>query len=103
VLAGCETSTSERDEPLVLATTSIVGDLVGQVAGEEARVEILIPVGADPHDFEPSARQAASLREADLVVTSGLGLEVGLADAPGHSGGGTAAHSRPAPDRVARR
>jgi zinc/manganese transport system substrate-binding protein len=39
------------------------------------------PVGADPHDFAPSARQAASLREADLVVTSGLGLEAGLADA----------------------
>jgi len=66
---------------LVVASTSIVGDLVGGVVGDEAEVNVLIPVGADPHDFAPSARQAASLREADLVVTSGLGLEVGLADA----------------------
>lgn len=81
VLSGCATAPAADDRPLVVATTSIVGDLVGRVAGEEARVEVLIPVGADPHDFAPSARQAASLREADLVVTSGLGLEAGLADA----------------------
>jgi zinc/manganese transport system substrate-binding protein len=81
VLAGCDTSPSDHEKPLVVATTSIVGDLVGQVAGDEAQVDVLIPVGADPHDFEPSARQAASLRQADLVVSSGLGLEVGLADA----------------------
>lgn len=80
-LSGCATVPAADDRPLVVATTSIVGDLVGRVAGEEARVEVLIPVGADPHDFAPSARQAASLREADLVVTSGLGLEAGLADA----------------------
>jgi zinc/manganese transport system substrate-binding protein len=81
VLAACTTEPSNDERPLVVATTSIVGDLVGHVAGDEARVEVLIPVGADPHDFAPSARQAASLREADLVVTSGLGLEAGLADA----------------------
>jgi zinc/manganese transport system substrate-binding protein len=67
--------------PLIIATTSIVGDLATKVAGDEASVEVLMPVGADPHDFQPSARQAARLRDADLVVASGLGLEAGLADA----------------------
>jgi zinc/manganese transport system substrate-binding protein len=81
VLNGCTGTPGDGERPLLMATTSIVGDLVGRVAGDEAQVEVLVPVGADPHDFAPSARQAASLREADLVVTSGLGLEAGLADA----------------------
>lgn len=78
---GCKSAPADGQRPLLIASTSIVGDLVSRVAGGEAQVGVLIPIGADPHDFAPSARAAASLREADLVVTSGLGLEAGLADA----------------------
>jgi zinc/manganese transport system substrate-binding protein len=80
-LAGCGSPPADGGQLLVVASTSIVGDLVSGVVGDDAQVDVIIPVGADPHDFAPSARQAASLREADLVVTSGLGLEAGLADA----------------------
>jgi zinc/manganese transport system substrate-binding protein len=78
---GCTAEPVDDGRPLIVSTTTIVGDLVSQVADDEARVEVLMPVGADPHDFEPSAQQAASLRDAALVVSSGLGLEAGLADA----------------------
>ena len=78
---GCSGTPDASGKPLILATTSIVGDLVARVAGDGAVVEVLIPVGADPHEFAPSAQQAARLRDAALVVTSGLGLEAGLADA----------------------
>jgi zinc/manganese transport system substrate-binding protein len=64
----------------ILATTSIAGDLVAQVVGDLATVEVLMPIGADPHDFQPSSRDAARLRQADLVVAWGLGLEEGLED-----------------------
>jgi zinc/manganese transport system substrate-binding protein len=37
-------------------------------------------VGNDPHDYQPSAGQAAAMHEADLVVANGLGLEEGLKD-----------------------
>jgi zinc/manganese transport system substrate-binding protein len=63
-----------------VATTSILGDVVSRVAGESATVEVLVPIGADPHSFQASASQAAALREADLVVVNGLGLEEGLND-----------------------
>ncbi len=79
-VAGCGGEPANDGRPLIVATTTIVGELVAHVAGDQARVEVLMPVGADPHDFEPSARQAASLRDAALVVSSGLGLEVGLTD-----------------------
>ncbi len=69
------------DRPLrIVATTSILGDVAGAVAGDEAVVEVLMPVGTDAHAFQPSARQVASLSEAGLVVAVGLGLEEGLAD-----------------------
>jgi zinc/manganese transport system substrate-binding protein len=81
VAAGCTRQAPRgQDGPLVVATTTIVGDLVRNVAGDQARVEVLMPIGADPHDFQPSAQQGALVREADLVVTSGLGLEEGLQD-----------------------
>lgn len=62
-------------KPLVIATTPILGELVEAVGGEDITVEVLIPLGADPHDFEPSAAQAARLRDASLIVANGLGLE----------------------------
>jgi zinc/manganese transport system substrate-binding protein len=64
----------------VVATTSIAGDLVSQIVGDSAAVNVLMPIGADPHDFQPSSQQAAALRTADLVVAWGLGLEEGLVD-----------------------
>lgn len=64
--------------PLLVATTTILGDVVGNVVGDDARVEVLIPVGADSHDFQASAAQIAELNRAALVVANGLGLEEGL-------------------------
>jgi zinc/manganese transport system substrate-binding protein len=68
------------DRLLVVATTSIWGDVVSQLVGDAADVEVLIPRGADSHDYEPTSREVALLQEADLVVANGLGLEEGLMD-----------------------
>ena len=77
VLSACggSSTSSTNGKPTVVATTSIMGDLVQQIGGNAINVEVLIPRGADPHDFEPSASQAARLRDASLVVANGLGLE----------------------------
>ena len=68
------------DRPLVIATTTILGDIVANTAGDAVQVEVLMPVGADPHDFAVSARQAARLRDASLVLANGVGLEEALLD-----------------------
>lgn len=78
--AGCGASGSTGDgRPTVVATTSILGDLVQQVGGDAIHVEVLMPPGADPHGFEASASQAARMRGASLIVANGLGLEERLA------------------------
>ena len=69
------------DEDLVRAEPLLADDeRADDVVGDDAAVVVLIPVGADPHDFQPSARDAAELHDADLIVATGLGLEPGLAD-----------------------
>ncbi|ROS61402.1 zinc/manganese transport system substrate-binding protein [Frigoribacterium sp. PhB160] len=68
----------DPDRPRIVVTTNILGDVVGELVGTQADVVTLMPPGADPHSVEISAREAADLRTADLVVANGLGLEEGL-------------------------
>lgn len=69
------------DQPTVAVTTSLLGDVVEQMVGDEAEVTVLMPPGADPHDFQLSAQQAAEVREADALITNGGGFEEGMLDA----------------------
>lgn len=59
----------------VISTSSIVGDWARHVGGEGVRVIDLLPAGADPHTFQPGARDVANVADADLVLTVGLNLE----------------------------
>jgi zinc/manganese transport system substrate-binding protein len=68
----------DRELPRVVATTAILGDIVVALGGDDVRVDVLMPPGTDPHDFQLSAAAAASLRDADLIVMNGLGLEEAL-------------------------
>ena len=63
-------------EPVTVVTTSnIVADWVSNVGGEHVEVTSLLPVGVDPHSFQPGARDVARVADADLVLSVGLGLE----------------------------
>ena len=73
-----------------VATTTIVGDLVGSVGGERVGVDVLVPAGADPHDFEPRPSDAVGLAEADLVFTSGGELDEWLGELIDSAGGDAA-------------
>ena len=68
----------DGSNPRIVVTTSILGDVTRNVVGDLATVEVIIPADTDPHDFEPSAQQAAELRDADLIIANGLLLEEGL-------------------------
>ena len=65
----------------IVVTTTILGDVTREVAGDVAQVVTLIPLGADPHSVQPSAQQVEQLVDAHLVVTNGAGLEANFAGA----------------------
>jgi zinc/manganese transport system substrate-binding protein len=81
LLGACGGDNGVADNGLqVVATTSILGDIASAVVGDEGTVQVLIPLGVDSHEFQPSAQEASLLAGADLVVANGLGLERGVAD-----------------------
>lgn len=81
-VAACSGSSSSSGRgPRIVVTSNVLGDVVDHLVGEQARVETLMPPNVDPHEFSASAKQAADMRSADVLVTIGLGFEQGLADA----------------------
>ena len=86
----------------VVATFSILGDLVRAVGGDRVAVTTLVGPDSDAHVFSPSPADARRLADAKLVVANGLGLE-GWIPRLVRSSGTTAALVETARDVVARR
>lgn len=84
---ACGTPPSNRSEPAevgslgagerlrVVATTTIVGDVVRAVGGDAIALTVLLPPGADPHAFEPTPQDVAAVADATVVFANGAGLE----------------------------
>ncbi|MGC9347701.1 MAG: metal ABC transporter substrate-binding protein [Anaerolineae bacterium] len=64
----------------VVATTSIVADVVSRVGGDLIDLSGLMPLGVDPHAFEPTPQDAAAVSEAHVVFINGAGLELFIDD-----------------------
>lgn len=81
--AACGSDSSSPgagDGPRIVVTYSVLGSVVDDVVGSSADVSVLMPNGADPHEWSPSAKDIESLLDADLVIDNGLGLEGNLQD-----------------------
>lgn len=61
--------------PTVVASFSILQDMVARIAGDMVKTVALVPRDGDPHAFEPRPGDLASLRGAAVMVENGLGLE----------------------------
>jgi ABC-type Zn uptake system ZnuABC Zn-binding protein ZnuA len=64
----------------VVSTTSIVADVVRNVGGDQIELTQLIPLGTDPHTFEPIPQDVAAVSDAHVVFVHGAGLEIFLDD-----------------------
>jgi zinc/manganese transport system substrate-binding protein len=72
-------STADSADDAVIATTSIWADITSSV-GCGTPIDTLIPIGADPHTFEPSLRDRELIEHSTTVISNGLGLEDNLSD-----------------------
>lgn len=82
VLAAACGGNDDDDEGRVrvVATTTQIGALTREIAGERVRLDVLLEAGADAHDFEPSPQDAVTLSNADLILMHGIGLDEWLDD-----------------------
>ena len=63
-------------DPLpVVATTSVLQDLIRNVGGDKVIVKTLVGPDGDAHTYEPTPSDAKAISTARLVVINGLGLE----------------------------
>jgi len=89
-LAGAQSATPANGDPLsVVATHSILGDLVANVGGEAIALTTLVGPDGDTHTYEPIPADTITIAEADLLFENGLGFETWL-DALYASSGSTA-------------
>ncbi|MDY0011616.1 MAG: zinc ABC transporter substrate-binding protein [Rhodocyclaceae bacterium] len=76
LLAGLILHTPAWAEPLpVVASFSILGDLLRQVGGERVQVTVLVGPDEDAHGFQPKPSDARRIKAARLVVMNGLGFD----------------------------
>ena len=83
--AGCATNTTstttttaKSNEPKkvqVVATNSIIYDITKNVAGDLADIHSIVPVGQDPHEYEPLPQDVQKIHDADLIFYNGINLE----------------------------
>ncbi len=59
----------------VVASFSILGDMVEQVVGDHATVSTIVGPDADAHIYQPSVADAKAVAEADVIFVNGLGFE----------------------------
>ena len=64
----------------VVASFSILGDMVSEVAGDKAQVTTIVGPDADAHLYQPNTGDAVAVTEADLVIINGMGFETWSAE-----------------------
>jgi ABC-type Zn uptake system ZnuABC Zn-binding protein ZnuA len=71
----------------VLTDTSFLADIVQNVAGDRLTVSSLIPVGSDPHSFEPTPKDAQRVAGCLAMVVNVVGLLPAIDDLVAGAGG----------------
>jgi ABC-type Zn uptake system ZnuABC Zn-binding protein ZnuA len=78
-MAACQPVTPRTSGlPLVMATESFLGDIAQNVAGSRIKVETLLPVTVDPHEYQPKPQDVTKLAQAQVLIVNGLGYEIWL-------------------------
>ena len=86
-IAGCATgkenssqttsATAESKKLQVVATNSIIYDMTKNIAGDLVNLHSIVPVGQDPHEYEPLPEDVQKVQKADLIFYNGINLENG--------------------------
>lgn len=74
------------ERPLVVATASIFADMAEVIGGGEVNVRSVVPIGGDPHIYEPTPGDARLVADADLILRNGLTFEGWMDELIAHSG-----------------
>lgn len=75
------------ERPAVLAAETFLADIVRNVAGDRMMVDALIPLGVDPHSFEPTPQDVRRVADSRVLIINGMGFEAFLDSLLENAGG----------------
>lgn len=88
LIAGCApASDSGTTDSAILTSTTFLADIARNVAGDRVTVESLLPVGADPHSYQPTPQDAAKIADSKLLIINGVGYELFIESLLENAGG----------------
>ena len=61
--------------PVILASTTFLTDIARNIAGDRVTVESLLPIGADPHSYQPTPQDVAKIEQSKLLIINGADYE----------------------------
>ena len=70
-----QSKVSQGADLKVLAVESFLADIAQNVAGDRVQVETLMPLGIDPHAFEPTPQDVVKIAESQVLIVNGAGFE----------------------------
>ena len=70
-----EISTTENSKLQVITSATFLYEFSQNIGKEMIDVTLLVPMGADPHDWEPTIRDREKLQKADIIIVNGIGYE----------------------------
>jgi ABC-type Zn uptake system ZnuABC Zn-binding protein ZnuA len=71
----------------VVAAETFLADIAQNVAGDRVKIEVLMPIGVDPHGFEPTPTDVAKIADSSVLIVNGAGFEEFLAELLKNAGG----------------
>ena len=87
VSTACQSKPAGDHALRVLAVETFLADIAQNVAGDRLKVEALMPLGADPHSFEPTPQDVARVARVDVLIVNGAGFEEFLTPLLQNAGG----------------
>ncbi|WP_342565478.1 zinc ABC transporter substrate-binding protein [Paenibacillus sp. FSL R7-0345] len=72
---AAETAAIPADKLDIKVSFYPIYEFTRQIAGDLADVELLVPAGVEPHDWEPTAQDMARITDADMLIYNGAGME----------------------------
>src|ERR1700733_10505831 len=74
-IIGLGLPTAHAEKPKIIATISIIGDVVKNVAGDAVDLVVLVGPDGDAHEYEPIPADSVNISKADIIFENGLHLE----------------------------
>lgn len=71
----CSTIAFGQQKFKVVATASMIADMAKNIGGDAIEVKTIVPIGGDPHIYEPTPSDAQLVASADLILKNGLTFE----------------------------